>query len=753
MTAAGTTAAGVQEKAALTSGRNTWHTKSLGEAIPALVTSDGPHGLRHQGGDGDNLGIGTSTPSTCYPTAAALASSWDTELLTEVGRALGKEARALGVHVLLGPGLNIRRSPLCGRNFEYFSEDPHLTGRLGAAMVSGIQSQGVAATPKHFAVNNQETDRMRISADLDERTLREIYLPAFEHVVRTARPWALMAAYNRINGTYATEARWLLTEILRQEWGFDGVVISDWGAVNDRAAALAAGLDLEMPFSGTDEQVVQAVTSGVLAEEVLDEVVQRMTRLAARVDRSPADPVDPAAHHRLAQRAAAESIVLLKNADQALPLDAATDSVLVVGELARTPRIQGGGSSRVVPTQVDTTWQALQERFGSRVTFAAGFTESDGDAHLAAEAVAKARLAQVTVVFLGLPSAAESEGFDRTDIDLPAAQTELLAELAQTGTTVVAVLTNGGVVDVASWQEHAHAVVETWLPGQGGGAAVADVLTGLVNPSGRLTETIPVRLQDTPAHLTFPGRDGHVLYGEAGFVGYRYYQTQDVPVAYPFGFGLSYTSFDHSDLQVDRQGRNRWRVRLTVTNTGARAGAQVVQLYLAPRAGDGHGAADGHGSADGPGPAAGLRPRRELRAFAKTYLQPGESRQVELDVDERAVSTWDARYHRWRVTAGEATVEIGTSARDILLTETITVEPDGFVPELTEAHTVGEWLDHPGGGPLLRGLLAPLREGAGASAPELLPLLLQLPVVKLLTWPVGLTAERLTQMCEQANGR
>ena len=740
-----TAATDLSAKAGLTSGRNTWHTKPFGASIPALVTSDGPHGLRHQGGDGDNLGIGTSTPSTCYPTAAALASSWDTGLLAEVGRALGREARALGVHVLLGPGLNIRRSPLCGRNFEYFSEDPHLTGRLGAAMVSGIQSQGVAATPKHFAVNNQETDRMRISADLDERTLREIYLPAFEQVVRTARPWALMAAYNRINGTYASEARWLLTDILRQEWGFDGVVVSDWGAVNDRAAALAAGLDLEMPFSGTDEQVVEAVTAGALDEGVLDEVVQRMTRLASRVDRSPAEPVDADEHHQLARRAAAESIVLLKNQGSALPLAPSTDSVLVVGDLARAPRIQGGGSSRVVPTRVDTAWDALQEHFPGRLTFAQGFGEGDGDPHLAAEAVAQARLAQVTVVFLGLPAAAESEGFDRTDLDLPAAQTELLAQLAQTGTTVVAVLTNGGVVDVASWQEHADAVVETWLAGQGGGAAVADVLTGVVNPSGRLTETVPVRLQDTPAYLTFPGRDGHVLYGEAGFVGYRYYQTQGVPVAYPFGFGLSYTTFSHSGLQVDRQGRNRWRVRLTVTNTGPRPGAEVVQLYLAPASGDLHPA--------GGGPGAGLRPRRELRDFTKVQLQPGESRQVELEVDERAVSTWDARYHRWRVDAGEVTVEIGTSARDIVLTETITVEPDGFVPELTEASTVGEWLDHPSGGPLLRGLLTPLREGAGASAPELLPLLLQLPVVKLLTWPVGLTADRLTEMCDQANGR
>ena len=741
-----TAATDLAAKAGLTSGRNTWHTKPFGASIPALVTSDGPHGLRHQGGDGDNLGIGTSTPSTCYPTAAALASSWDTELLAEVGRALGREARALGVHVLLGPGLNIRRSPLCGRNFEYFSEDPHLTGRLGAALVSGIQSQGVAATPKHFAVNNQETDRMRISADLDERTLREIYLPAFEHVVRTARPWALMAAYNRINGTYATEARWLLTEILRQEWGFDGVVVSDWGAVNDRAAALAAGLDLEMPFSGTDEQVVEAVAAGTLEEAVLDQVVQRMNRLAGRVDRTPPEPVDADDHHRLARRAAAESSVLLKNQDSALPLAADTGSVLVVGDLARAPRIQGGGSSRVVPTRVDTAWEALQEHFGDRLTFAPGFGETDGDAHLAAEAVAKARLAQVTVVFLGLPAAAESEGFDRTDIDLPAAQTELLAQLAQTGTTVVAVLTNGGVVDVASWRQHADAVLETWLAGQGGGAAIADVLTGAVTPSGRLTETIPVRLQDTPAHLTFPGRDGHVLYGEAGFVGYRYYQTQDVPVAYPFGFGLSYTTFDHSDLQVRREGRNQWRVHLTVTNTGARTGAEVVQLYLAPGPGDG--VPPGGGA-----PTADLRPRRELRGFAKVHLQPGEARQVELEIDERAVSTWDARYHRWRVEAGEATVEIGTSAQDIVLTETVTVEPDGFVPELTQAHTVGEWLEHPGGGPLLRGVLAPLREGAGASAPELLPLLLQLPVVKLLTWPVGLTAERLTEMCDQANDR
>lgn len=722
-------------KAAVTSGRNTWYTESLGDRVPSLVTSDGPHGLRRQGGDGDNLGIGTSTPATCFPTAAALASTWSTDLFDAVGQALGREARALGVHVLLGPGLNIRRSPLCGRNFEYLSEDPHLTGRLGAAMVSGIQSQGVAATPKHFAVNNQETDRMRISADLDERTLREIYLPAFEHVVRTARPWALMAAYNRINGTYATEARWLLTQILREEWGFDGVVVSDWGAVNDRVAALAAGLDLEMPFSGTDGQVVDAVAAGAVPEAVLDAVVERMTLLAARVDRSPGAAVDHDAHHRLARQAAAESIVLLQNDRGALPLDPTTNSVLVVGELARTPRIQGGGSSRVVPTRVESAWDALHQVFGDRLSYAAGFGEEGADPALAREAVALARSARVTVVFLGLPQAAESEGFDRTSIDLPAAQTALLAELAQTGTTVVAVLTNGGVVDVASWRPHADAILETWLLGQAGGAAVADVLTGAVNPSGRLTETIPLRLEDTPAHLNFPGRDGHVSYGEGCFVGYRYYQTQDVPVAYPFGFGLSLTSFSHTGLQVSARGRNTWTAGVTVTNTGTRAGAEVVQLYVSPLQ------------------APELRPRRELRGFAKVHLEPGESRQVVLELDERAVSTWDSRHHRWRVDPGEFAIEIGRSAQDIVLQSTVTAQPDGFVPALTEWHTVGEWLDHPGGGPLLREVLAPLRQGAGASAPELLPLLLQLPVVKLLTWPVGLTAERLAEMSTRANAR
>lgn len=717
-------------KASLTSGRNTWHTKAVPGLLPTLVMSDGPHGVRHQGGEGDNLGIGTSTPATCFPTASALASSWNTALLEEVGRALGAEARSLGVHVLLGPGMNIKRSALCGRNFEYFSEDPLLTGHLAAAMVTGIQSRGVAATPKHFAVNNQETDRMRINAQVDERTLREIYLSAFEHVVRAARPWALMSAYNRINGDYASEARWLLTDILRQEWGFDGVVVSDWGAVNDRAASLAAGLDVEMPFSNTDDDVLEAVAAGNLRPAALDDVAARLGRLASRVDLEPGAPVDHQAQHELAHRAASESIVLLKN-ETALPL-AAERPVLVIGELARSPRIQGGGSSRVVPTQVDAPLAHLQAQL-AHVQFAEGYTLTPDapSPGLIAEARHLADEAGAVVVFAGLPNSAESEGFDRAGIELPANQLALLESLRGVEAPVVVVLSAGGIVDVASWDGCAQAIVQTSLLGQAGGRAVADVLTGAVSPSGRLAETIPLALADDPVQLNFPGADGQVLYGEGRFVGYRYFNTGRRPVAYPFGFGLSYTTFAYTDLRIEPAGENRWTARVRVRNTGERAGAEVVQLYLAGRGED--------------------APAHELAAFAKVFLEPEQSREVELSIEPRAVSRWDARYHRWRIDAGQVQVQVGSSSRDIHLQATIDVRGDGFVPELTPRSTVGEWLDHPRGGDLLRHVLEPLRAGAGASAPELLPLLLQVPLIKLVTWPLGLTREGIDEMCTQAN--
>ena len=528
------------------------------------MVTDGPHGLRKQRDGGDPLGLGDSVPATCFPPAVALASTFNTELLEEVGSALGVEARAQNVSVLLGPGINIKRSPLCGRNFEYFSEDPLVSGELGAALVRGLQGQRVGASLKHFAVNNQETNRMTVSAEVDERTLREIYLSAFETVVTREQPWTVMCSYNSINGVPAAESRWLLTTVLREEWGFQGLVVSDWGAVDGRVAALGAGLDLEMPGPQSDsvKAVVDAVESGQLDHGVLDAAVERVRALVARTlpafdDIDEDDDVvryDVEAHHALARRAAAESIVLLRNENGVLPLRSG-QRVAVIGELARTPRIQGAGSSQVNPTRVDNPLEQLKGR--ATVDFAAGYTlDAATDAALRDEAVTLAAGSDVVLLFAGLPEGEESEGFDRTRLDLPDDQVALLEAVAAVNSRVVVVLTNGGVVTLEPWHDSVAGILEGWLLGQGGGSAIADIVFGETNPSGRLAESIPLRLQDTPSYLNFPGDGGVVRYGEGMFVGYRYYETAAVPVRYPFGFGLSYTSFGYSGAERQAQRRD-----------------------------------------------------------------------------------------------------------------------------------------------------------------------------------------------------
>lgn len=742
-------AGGLADKAALTSGSDTWHTTAaLG--LPRLVLADGPHGVRRQRGGGDALGIGTSVPATCFPPAVGLGATWDVDLVRRVGAALGAEARALDVDVLLGPGMNIKRSPLGGRNFEYFSEDPHLTGRLAAAMVEGIQSTGVGACVKHFAVNNQESDRMRISADVDDRALREVYLAAFEHVVRSARPWLVMSAYNRVNGVPASENPWLLTEVLRDEWGFDGVVVSDWGAVEDRIAAVRAGLDLEMPPSGTDERIVAAVRAGELDEAVLDRVGNRMARLAGRVRASApvraegwlegsASDDDLAemrdAHHELAREAATASVVLLKNENGLLPLDrAAGRSLTVVGELARSPRFQGGGSSRVVPTRLSSALDALTDRLGGEVRFAAGYTlDGTPSRELVEEAVAAVRDTDVAVVFLGLPEAAESEGFDRTTIDLPGDQLGLLAAVAEAAGEVVVVLANGGVVSVAPWQHRAGAVLEGWLLGQAGGEALADLLLGDAAPSGRLAEAIPLRLADHPSHLFFPGRDGVVTYGEGTYVGYRQLDTLDVEVAYPFGHGLTYTSFAYTDLELTPLEENTWQVSWTVTNTGARAGREVAQLYVGREE-------------DLP-----TRPTAQLAGFASVSLEPGASRRVVLTLGARDLSTWDAAHGRWSLAPGSYGIRVGASSRDVRLAGTVETAGDRFLAPLTRMSTIGEWRADPVGQEVLGALFARFAKaaGRGSVAPELLRMLDSFPLVKLRTFRLGLTEEVVDGLVER----
>ncbi|GAB2597156.1 glycoside hydrolase family 3 N-terminal domain-containing protein [Pseudactinotalea suaedae] len=697
------------EKASLCSGQDFWHTQAIERlGIPAVMVTDGPHGLRKQAGETDHLGLNASVPATCFPSAAGLASTWDPELMVRVGEALGRETRANDVAVLLGPGVNMKRSPLCGRNFEYFSEDPHLAGELATALVRGIQSQGVGTSLKHYAANNQETDRMRVDARVDERTLREIYLPAFETVVRRAQPWTVMCSYNKVNGTYASQHPWLLTQVLRKEWGFEGLVVSDWGAVDDRPAGVAAGLDLEMPssFGINDARIVAAVEAGELDEADVSTAAARVLRMVARSLPALAKPgsVDAEAHHALAREVATRTAVLLKNDDGALPLDldSSAGSVVLIGELARTPRYQGAGSSQVNPTRLDSMVSALAER-GLSIPFHPGYRLAEADVpggagaaddrtddQLREDAVAAAR-GRTAVLVLGLPAADESEGFDRTHADIPASHRALLHEVAAVAERTVVLLANGAAVALAEWESQADAILELWLGGQAGGSAAIDLISGDVAPSGRLAEAIATRLTDIPAQLNFPGENGVVRYGEGLFIGYRGLDAMAAEVSYPFGHGLTYTSFGYSDLAVETLEVTETteasdavvRVSLDVTNTGPRAGVAVPQVYVGR-------------------PASALaRAPRELRAFARVELAPGERSTVRLELTRRDLSHWDVRRHDWVVEAGPLVVAAGASSRDLpLQAEVDLAAPSAPIP-LTAHSTIEEWLNHPEAGPAL----------------------------------------------------
>ena len=675
----------LEEKASLCSGGDSWHLQTVERlGIPGPMVTDGPHGLRKVA-DGSMAGIYDSVPATCFPTAAGLASTWDPELVHDIGVALGEETRAESVSVLLGPGINMKRSPLCGRNFEYFSEDPVLAGTLATELVRGIQSQGVGTSLKHFAANNQETDRLRVNAEIDERTLREIYLPAFEMVVKQADPWTVMCSYNAINGVYSSQNRWLLPELLHEEWGYTGLVISDWGAVVNRVEGLRAGLDLEMPGDAprNDARIVEAVRSGDLDEEILDTAVARILSLIARASAAMADPgsYDIEAHHQLARRAAAASVVLLKNDGDVLPL-IDPDDVVVIGEFARTPRYQGAGSSKVNPTRVDTALDSLRQTWDD-VPFAPGFTLTDHpDPQLADEAVSLSR-GKTAVLFLGLPAVAESEGYDRTNTDLPTDQIDLLARVRKVASHTIVVLSNGSSVGTAEWDDQADAIVECWLGGQASGSGVIDVLTGKVNPSGHLAETITRKLSDIPAQLNFPGEFQHVTYGEGRYIGYRGLDATEREVAYPFGHGLSYTTFAYCDLDLlvrpvsdeTAQDETVLTVSFTVSNTGDRAGATVPQVYL--------------GFPD----ATVDRCVRELKAFLRVELDPGESRSITIDLTRRDLSYWDIRLHSWTVEPGTVRVEVGISSRDLPLTGEVILDAPTVRHPLRRDSTVAEWMD------------------------------------------------------------
>ena len=652
----------LEEKASLCSGKNFWESKAVERlGVRSFMLTDGPHGLRKQAGAADHLGLNASVPATCFPPAAATACSFDRALLREVGTAMGEECRAEEVGVILGPAANIKRSPLCGRNFEYFSEDPLITGESAAGLIEGIQSQNVGACMKHYLANNQEKARVSSNSVVDERTLREIYLAGFEKAVKEAQPWTLMCSYNKINSVYASDHKELMTDVPRGEWGFQGAIMTDWGAMNDRVEAIKAGLDLEMPgpCDGNDDKIVQTVREDRLDETLVDACAARIVELALRVAQNTKTPYNQAAHHELAGRAARESAVLLRRGS-ALPLKEGT-KLAVIGDFARHPRYQGAGSSKINPTQLTGLCDALDAR-GTKYKYAHGFEAEGGvDEALIAQAAQTARGADVAVVMLGLPDSFESEGFDRVHMDLPENQNRLMAELIKTETPIVAVLSTGGAV-LLPWREQVDSILLMYLGGQNSGSAVADLLLGKANPCGKLAETWPLALEDTPCHGFF-GNGGNVEYRESVYVGYRYYDKAQKAVAYPFGHGLSYTEFEYTNLTLSAQELDEGgslTVQVTVKNTGARAGKEVVQLYVAPSAG-------------------GIfRPVRELRAYSKVELAPGESSTVELTLGGRAFAYYDVQAKDWRVDSGTYMVEAGSSSRDIRLTQAVKVR--GMAP-------------------------------------------------------------------------
>jgi beta-glucosidase len=675
----------LEEKAALCTGASAWTTTSIERlGVPEMIVSDGPHGVRRIA-DIHSM-ANESLPATCFPTASCLASTWDTALVRKMGEALAEECIALNVDVILGPGTNIKRSPLGGRNFEYFSEDPYLAGEMAASLINGVQSKGVGTSLKHFAANNQEFQRFTINAEVDARTLREIYLPAFEKAVKQAKPWTVMCSYNKLNGTFASEHPYLLTEILKNEWGFKGLVVSDWGAVRDRVAALQAGLDWEMPGPQPRrvQAVVDAVRSGELAEAVLDESVRRILTIVFKAKETPkTGTFDVDAHHELAHQIASEGMVLLKN-NGLLPLKG-QQQIAVIGRSAESAHFQGGGSSHINPTKVAVPFKELKAQAGpAEITYAPGYpADNSFRQDLIDEAVALAGVAEVAVLYIALPTFKESEGYDRVDLNLTDQQVALIQAVSRVQPKTVVVLNNGSPVAMDAWIDGVAAVLESWMMGQAGGAAIADVLFGKVNPSGKLAETFPLKLSDTPAYLNWPGGAGAVRYGEGLFIGYRYYDAKQMAVLFPFGYGLSYTTFAYNNPRVSQKtfkDVDGITVTLDVTNTGSRAGKEIVQVYV-------------HDQKSGL-----VRPEKELKGFAKVELQPGETKTVSISLDFRSFAYYHPEYKQWITESGDFDLLIAASAADIRQTLTVTLESTLKLPcILDKESTIREWMDDPHG--------------------------------------------------------
>lgn len=687
----------LEEKASLCSGADFWHTEAIDRLnIPAAMVSDGPHGIRKQESLADHMGVAESIKAIGFPTASAMACSFNRDLLHKVGDALGEECVAEDLAVLLGPGINMKRSPICGRNFEYYSEDPVVAGELGAAFVNGVQEHGVGTSLKHFAANNQEWRRMSISAEIDERTLREIYLAAFETVVKKAQPWTIMCSYNRINGVYSCENDWLLNKVLRDEWGFEGLVMTDWGAMDERVPSLKAGLDLEMPdcHGETDKLIVKAVQNGELEESVLDTAVERILTmvdkyLTARKGIDPASMVHPlpssvergydvAAHHALARTTAEQSAVLLKNED-ILPLQK-DKKIAFIGEFAKVPRIQGGGSSHINNTWIESALDAA----GDSVSYAQGFhiDEETTDETLLQEAITLAKESDVAVIFAGLPDSFESEGFDRTHLNMPANQNELIARISEVQPNVVVVLHSGSPIAMP-WLDKVAGVLQMYLAGQASGGAAVNLLFGDATPCGKLAETFPLHLEDNPSYLNFPGNREKVCYQEGVFIGYRYYDKKKMDVLFPFGYGLSYTDFTYSNMKVTVNGKNAADVDVIketdeivvsadITNTGNCDGAEIVQLYIKNPV------------------VYEIRPEKELRDFAKVFLKAGETKTVTFTLNARAFSYYETRIHDWYAESGDYEILLASSSRDIRLQDTVSITGSKKIPFVADYVTTCE---------------------------------------------------------------
>ena len=672
----------LEEKAGMCSGLDFWHLKEVEHlGIPKVMVSDGPHGLRKQDEKGDHLGINDSIKAVCFPPAVLSACSFDRGLMEEMGKAIGREAQANDVSVVLGPAVNIKRSPLCGRNFEYYSEDPYLAGEIAAAFVKGVQSQHVGTSIKHFAANNQEYRRMSSSSEVDERTLREIYFPAFETAVKNAQPYTFMCSYNQINGTFASENKWLLTDVLRGEWGFKGYVMSDWGAVNDRVKGLEAGLELEMPASGgdNDAMIVKAVKDGALEEKILDQAVERILRIIFEyADHRKPQEFTMEKDHEEAQHIAEESMVLLKNENHILPLKT-SEKAAFIGGFARNPRFQGGGSSHINCFKTTNVLDSVP--CDAQVVYAEGFPADRDfyDKALADEAVKAAAEADKAVIFAGLPESFESEGYDRSHMRLPECQNRLITEILKVQPNTVIVLHNGSPVEMP-WLGEIKGLLETYLGGQAGGAAAANILYGKINPSGKFAETMPLKLSDNPSYLNFGGGE-KVEYREGIFVGYRYYDTKEMDVAFPFGYGLSYTTFAYSNLKLSMENpteKDTVMVSADVTNTGKSAGKEVVQLYIR----------DLTGSA--------IRPEKELKGFEKVFLEPGETKTVTMELNKRSFAWYNTELHDWFAASGDYEILVGASSRDIRLTETLHLNSSQRLPMHVHMNTtLGDLLRNP----------------------------------------------------------